>query len=307
MGSTFDKYTITPRSVEAYSGARGVTDYTQIGMFEQYERGYQFLSVLSLPKCMTENSSIKDMNNAIQLTMEREFRGLDGLPDVQADFLEITDGVNTQRMINKVNSDTSIEVSMNFFEKHGGLWTRYIEYYLSGIRDPKTQARTYHGLIADNILEPAWENEVFTLMYYVTDSTMLRLERAFLLANCQFTSANVSMYNGSRDNISNNELTVNISCFPIWNEEVNKAAKYLLEHTITGQKYNYNPDDKNRKFSPVAVSSAYDDYAQAAVLDSLDYEYGILHRDGTTNTFSDSNLGSKLSKDLAQAKQDDGA
>ena len=46
----FNPYTITPNTLTKYTALRGVTDFSQIGMFEQYEKGYQFLSVLSLPK-----------------------------------------------------------------------------------------------------------------------------------------------------------------------------------------------------------------------------------------------------------------
>ena len=179
----FNKYTITPKTLTEYTALRGVTDFSQAGMFEQYEKGYQFLSILKLPTFMemSKDSTLQQMNKNIRQTMEMEFRGLDGLPDMVSDTLEITDGINTQRFINKVTQETSVTVSMQYFEKHGSLFTKYSEYYLRGIRDPKTQARTYHGLIADGTLEPSLENEVFTMMYYVTDSTMLRLESCIAL------------------------------------------------------------------------------------------------------------------------------
>ena len=201
----FNNYTITPRNLTQYKAYRGVTDFSQIGQFNQYESGYQFLSVISLPRMMTENPAMQQMNANFKHMLEYEFRGLDGLPDLNADTFEITDGINTQRMINKVTKETSVTISSQYFEKSGGLITRYSEYYLTGIKDPASQAKTYHGLIADGTLAPGLENEVFTMMYYVTDSTMLRLERAVLLANCQLTKAETSMYNGSRDNISNKE------------------------------------------------------------------------------------------------------
>ena len=46
MGNNiFNPYTITPNTLTKYTALRGVTDFSQIGMFEQYEKGYQFLSV----------------------------------------------------------------------------------------------------------------------------------------------------------------------------------------------------------------------------------------------------------------------
>ena len=229
----FNDYTVTPRNLTQYTAFRGVTDFSQIGQFNQYESGYQFLSVIALPDFMRLNTKMKELNADFQHMLEFEFRGLDGLPDLNADTFEITDGINTQRMINRVTRETSITISSSYFEKSGGLINKWSEYYLTGIKDPYSQAKTYHGLIADGTLAPGLEHEVFTLMYYATDNTMLRLERAVLLANCQLTKAETSIYNGSRDNISNKEMTIEFNAYPIMGYNVDKAANYLLKQ-ITG-------------------------------------------------------------------------
>lgn len=289
MGNNiFNPYTITPNTLTKYTALRGVTDFSQIGMFEQYEKGYQFLSVISLPKFMEKlgekDDTIKQMNANLRQTMEMEFRGLEGLPDMTADTFEITDGINAQRMINRVTQETSVTVSMQYFEKHGSLFTKYSEYFLRGIRDPKTQARTYHGLIASGDLAPSLENEVFTMMYYVTDSTMLRLERAVLLCNCQIANSDMSMYNGSKDNITNNELTVEFNCFPIFGSEVDKAAKYLLEHEITGVSVTRDAQGlikyNGQGSADMAISRINNSTKlTASVLDSDGYKYGIMQKD----------------------------
>lgn len=268
----FNNYTITPRNLTQYTAYRGVTDFSQIGQFNQFESGYQFLSVLSLPNFMTKlgakNDILDQMNKNFVHMLEYEFRGLDGLPDMNADTFEITDGINTQRMINRVTSETSITVSSQYFEKSGGLITKYSEYYLSGIKDPKSQAKTYHGLIADGTLAPGLENEVFTLLYYVTDNTMLRLERAVLLANCQLTKAETSMYNGSRDNISNKEMSIEFNAYPLTGYQVDKAANYLLKQ-ITGVNVTVN--------NGTVQYNGYDpSVTNRATLDSADYLYGIM-------------------------------
>ena len=272
----FNNYTVTPHNLTQYTAYRGVTDFTQIGQFNQYESGYQFLSVLQMPRFLELNSSMEQMCKNFRHMLEFEFRGLDGLPDLQADTFEITDGINSQRMINKVTMETSTTVSMQYFEKAGGLITKFSEYYLTGIKDPKTQAKTYHGLIADDTLHPGLENEVFTLMYYVTDNTMLRLERAVLLANCQLTRAELSMYNGSRDNISNKEMTIEFNCFPIYGYEVDRAAKYLLEHEITGVGVNVE-NDVVHYGGAVNMSEYNGKTLKPTVLDSADYKYGIMN------------------------------
>ena len=283
-GILTDPSVVRPRNLTQYKAFRGITDFTQIGQFDQYETGYQFLEVISIPNFLKKDPSMAELNKSFVHMLEFEFRGLEGLNDIQADTYEITDGINTQRMINRVTWDTAVTVSMPYFEKRGSLITKYSEYYLTGIKDPKTQAKTYHGLIANNTLEPSLENEVFTLLYYVTDNTMLRLERAVLLANCQLTKAELSMYNGSRESINNREMQIEFNCFPIIGYEVDKAAAYLLSN-ITG--YKSNIVDGVHKFEDRGESVTH------TTLDSSSYRYGIL--DPTkTDTYANPKLANAI-------------
>ena len=197
---------------------------------------------------------------------EYEFRGIDGLPDLTTETMTITDGINEQQLINKVVADTSVTISSNYFEKKGSLITKFSEYYLTGIKDRNSQAKTYHGLIKRGYMEPNPENEVFTMLYYVTDNTMLRLEKAVLLANCQLTKAETSIYNGQKGQYDNKELSVEWNCYPITGVEVDKAAKVLLQD-ITGVKT--TSDGATTKYSVVKDKDV-------AVLDTAEFKYGIM-------------------------------
>lgn len=266
-----NNYSLKPRNITQYTAFRGVTDFTQIGQFAQFETGYSFLSVLQMPEFMVklgeQNSDIKSLVNSFKHMLEYEFRGLDGLPDIQGDTYEITDGINTQRLINKVTFDTAATVSSSYFEKTGGLITKFTELYLTGIKDKMSQAKSYHGLIKNNILAPGPENEVFTMLYYVTDNTMLNLERAVLLANCQFTTSRLSdILNSTKGDINNKEISLEWNCFPIMGYEVDKAANKLLQD-ITGVAT--STVDGTRTYRVVTEDNV-------AALDSADYKYGIL-------------------------------
>jgi hypothetical protein len=165
-----------------------------------------------------------------------------------------------------------------------------------------SQAKTYHGLIKNNLMDPGLENEVFTLLYYVTDNTYLRLERAVLLANCQLTSAQTSMYNTSRGDINNQSVTISFTAFPIMGVEVDKAAKSLLEE-ITGTTVNYSSNDvydpvyKDRTGDKLLGNHDAFGYpgSKTASLDSNDYLYGIMRTPTTANgTKKDGDEGSVL-------------
>lgn len=267
-----NNYTIRPRNLTQYTAYRGVTDFSQIGQFNQFETGYSFLSVIEMPKFLTilanQSTAVASLVSSFKHMLEFEFRGLTGLPDITAETTEITDGINSQNMISKVVSDTSVTISSNYFEKSGSLITKFSEYYLTGIKDRQSQAKHYHGLIKRGLLEPGYENEVFTMLYYVTDNTMLRLEKAYLLANCQLTKAETSMYDSTKGEIQNKEMTIEWTCFPIWGYEVDKAAKVLLED-ITGVSVDVTDTAGNVRYEVEKTENV-------AALDSADYLYGIM-------------------------------
>ena len=267
-----NNYSIKPRNLTQYTAFRGVTDFTQIGQFAQFESGYSFLSVLQMPEFMVklgeQDAAIGDLVKSFKHMLEYEFRGLDGLPDIQGDTMEITDGINTQRLINKVTFDTAATVSSSYFEKTGGLISKFSEIYLTGIKDKISQAKTYHGLIKNNILQPGPENEIFTMLYYVTDNTMLRIERAVLLCNCQLNTARLSdILNSTKGDINNKETSIEWNCFPVMGYEVDKAAAKLLQD-ITG----VNVSTTNGVPTYKVVSTE-----NVAALDSADYKYGIMN------------------------------
>lgn len=270
-----NNYSIKPKNLTMYSALRGVVDFTQLGQFDQFETGYAFLSVIKIPKFMeilaSQDTGVAAMVNSFKHMLEYEFRSLSGLPDITADVMTISDGSNEQKLINNVTKETSVTITTNYWERRGSLITKFIEYYLTGIKDPMSKAKTYHGLIKQGLLEPGLENEVFTFMYYVTDNTMLRLEKAYLLANVQPTQAQTSMYDFEKGNIANQDIGIQWNCFPITGYTVDKAAKKLLED-ITGVGVDVTDSAGNVSYKVKKTEGV-------ASLDSNDYTYGIMNAD----------------------------
>ena len=277
----FNDNVVNPKNIATYKARRGIMDFTQLGMFDQYESGYSFLAVLEMPRFMTAlakagNTDIADAVDAFQFMLEYEFRGITGLPDVTVNTLTLTDGANEAQVINDVVKDTSISVSMSFFEKRGSLITKFSEYYLTGIKDPYSKAKTYHGLLFDGSIDNSYRNEVFTMMYINTDNTMTAIEKAVLLCNMQLTKAETSMYDSERGQMGNKELSVEFNCLPIYGFEVDKAAKKLLKD-ITGVEYNA----KDRRYN---TDKDWKDGQKKAVLDSASYKFGIMDPDDTADS-----------------------
>ena len=286
-----NNYTIKPRNLTQYTAFRGVTDFTQIGQFNPFETGYSFLSVISMPKfidkCAEQDDNIKLLRNSFKHILEYEFRGLQGLPNIEGQTGTLTDGLNEVQYINQVRMDTSIQVSMDVIEKQGSTITKFAEFYLTGIKDRMTQAKTYHGLIENNIIEPGLENEVFTFLYYVTDNTMRRLERAVLLCNAQLTK-------GTIDNVP---MTLSFNAFPVMGLEVDKAAKTLLEdivgtvatYTQDGDKWHVNFAPNTKPVMEEGKDDGLGEHFYKATLDSNNYKYGILTDNADRNAAAGNN------------------
>lgn len=226
-----------PKNLMQYSLMRGVTDYGNLAQFDLFEKGYSGLAVLARPKYIetlgSTDQEVRDLLENFCAILECEFRGLDGIPDITAEAGTITNGITELQIIQKVTEDTSIQVSMRFWEKSGSTITKFTEYYLRGIKDPKTQAKHYHGLIQAGILSGGYENEVFTLLYYVTDNTYLQLEKAYLLLDAQLVTAETSMYNSERGQIDFQEVTVTFNCFPVTGDDVNLGAKNIIDFLVS--------------------------------------------------------------------------
>ena len=212
----------------------GVPDFGNLKQFNKYEKGYQFIRIVSIPKFLeklaTQNDDYRLLIENYKHIIEYEFKGLDGLDNISSDTFEITDGVSSLNMISKTNwNNTSI--SMRYQETSGSVITKTHELFLTGIKDPRTTFKTYHGLIEDGIIQdPGYQNEVFTFLYFVTDNTGLNIERAFLIMSAQPTTAELSIYNGEKGSIEVPEVSVEFNCYPVTSTEVNKVAQQVLDY-----------------------------------------------------------------------------
>lgn len=256
-------YIKAPRNISEFTLMKGVTDYSNLRQFDAFETSYGFLVVCSVPKFMSElagkDTRVKLLQDTFVHILEGEFKSIDGIPDITSDAPTLTNGANELQLINNVTMDTSIQISMPYYERSGAPLTNYARYYLTGIKDPNSKAKTYHGLIGSGnttITDPGPDNEVFTLLYYVTDNTCRKLEASFLFANCQLTQAPLStLYNMQKGDITFPEVTLNFNAFPIVSDKVNMYANKMLEYQL-----NYAPA------------------SQRLILDSNDFEYSVYER-----------------------------
>ena len=237
--------TMSTTDVQAFTLMRGVTDFSNLAQYDLYETGYSFLINLSIPKFLKNAKSLSDeykklINNYCHI-IEYDFRGMSGIDDITSDTGALTNGINELNIITRVNEQGGGQFSMNYFERAGSTITKVHELFLRGIKDPRTQFKRYNGQIkgprgsvtngtngSTNTINASYANEVFNYMLIVTDNTGFNVEKSYIIASAQPTTANTSIYQVERGQIGFSEIPVNMNGFPITGRVVNnKAAKML--------------------------------------------------------------------------------
>ena len=253
--------TMSTTDVQAFTLMRGVTDFSNLAQYDLYETGYSFLINLSIPKFLKNAKSLSDeykklINNYCHI-IEYDFRGMSGIDDITSDTGALTNGINELNIITRVNEQGGGQFSMNYFERAGSTITKVHELFLRGIKDPRTQFKRYNGQIKGprgaagsnngntNTINASYANEVFNYMLIVTDNTGFNVEKSYIIASAQPTTANTSIYQVERGQIGFSEIPVNMNGFPITGRVVNnKAAKmltYINQATCFDEmEYGYN-------------------------------------------------------------------
>jgi hypothetical protein len=153
---------------------------------------------------------------------------------MQGETSEITDGISTINMITKVTEQSAGSVTMTYNEKSGRTITKTIELFLRGLKDSRTQAKTYNGAIEyaksqGAVYNADYTKEVFNFLYTVTDNTMLTVEGSRILLNAQPPKAELSILNTTRGEISFKELGLEFNTFPVGGPRVNQIAQDYLD------------------------------------------------------------------------------
>lgn len=255
------------KDVTQFNLMRGVPDFGNLMQFTPYETGYAVFIICAIPKFMEElaryNSNYAKIIANWKHIIEYEFKSFDGLGGITADAIDLGDDLNKIQVINKVNMDSTTEFSLTYDEKSGSPITKFNKLYLTGIKDPRTQVKTYHGLIHKGLMEPGFENEVFTFLFINTDNTMRYVEYATLLIAGQINKADIDMYGSyNKGDIANKEVTVSFNAYPITSSKIDEYAQSCLNYLVADGKGNATDADGNK--IGIAINSMEYDYTKSA-------------------------------------------
>lgn len=237
--SSLFQHTKDFKDVTSYKLMRGVPDFGSLVQFNPYETGYAAFIICGMPRFIEllakKNVTYDKLMKNWMHIIEYEFKSFDGLEDMSADTIQLGDDLNNINVISKVNMQSASEFSLTYDEKSGSPLTKFAKLYLSGLKDPRTQVKTYHGLIHSGELEPGFENEVFTFLFMATDNTMREVEASYLLIGCQLNSADTSMYNYTKGDIAKKDVTVKFSGYPIQSEYIDEAASDMIKFLLSAE------------------------------------------------------------------------
>lgn len=237
----FYQFTHEFKDVTSYRLMRGVPDFGSLVQFNPYETGYACFIVCSMPRFMVELAKVNPEYNKLvanwQHIIEYEFKSFDGLEDMTADTYQLGDDLNNINIISRVNKQAASEFSLTYDEKMGTPLMKFHELYLSGIKDPRTQVKTYNGLIHSGKFDiVGFENEVFTFLFIATDNTMRFVERAVLIIGAQLNSADTGMFNYTKGDINKHDTQVKFSGYPIMgNKYVDMCAQDILNYLMSAK------------------------------------------------------------------------
>lgn len=246
-------HTVSTRDITKFTLMRGVTDYTALQQFDLYETGYSFLINLQIPGFLDKLSAKSSSGNGgsaegyaslisnYKHILEYDFRGAQGIEDITSETSALTNGIDDLQMITRVREQAASQFTMQYFERSGSVITKTHEAFLRGIKDPRTQFKRYLGLLngpttAANgseegnkvTIDKGFHQEVFHFLLIVTDNSGFNVEKAYILASCQPSAAQTSIYNVTRGEIQFSELSVSFNGFPISGRVVNsRACKFL--------------------------------------------------------------------------------
>lgn len=225
----------TPRNGYEFMMFKGVTDFTNLSQFNLFETGYGLLICIEVPKFIqmlaNKNDEIRNLLDIYIKTIESEFKSLSGLNSYSVESNPISDGIVEISPISKVTFEASGTFSMPYMEKSGSPLSRFHEIVLRGIKDPRSEFKTYFGeLEADYSLEAGFEKECFSFLYLITDNTGRELERAIYFTGCQPQSAPFSeLFEITKGTIDNPEISLEYSYHMVESEEINKIALSILD------------------------------------------------------------------------------
>lgn len=265
--AALNDYMVTnDKNMSEFSYFLGGVDVTNqnLNQFNPYIRGYARLFMYRAPFFMEKK--FPELTNRFKSYLETGFRRVSGLSDLTVDFVDFEGGFGSQRFSNPSStSDDTNSITIALYELSGSPIREFIETWISGVRDPRTNVAHYHGAIAgpgeditDGKVEYSEANHSAELIYYTMDPTCTRIEYACLLAHCFPTKSDRDHLNFETNSHENAEYEVEFRCTKYESRYINDiAAFYLMADTIKYSYLDFNPNISRADVEAAMATSSF--------------------------------------------------
>ena len=217
-------------------------DVTQqnLDQMTPYVPGIARLFMLTTPYWM--ETQFPTMTKNFKSYIETGYKSVEGIGDLDADFIEIEGGWAAQKFsnISQVRDNTD-EITIQLYEQTGSPVREFIETWMTGTRDSRNGVAHYHGGI-DAGIDYSEKNHTAEFVYFTMDPTARKIEYACMFAHCFPTKSPRSHLNytsGSRGEVL---MDLSFKTTKYESRYVNDlAAYYLIRDKLTYNYLNFNP------------------------------------------------------------------
>ena len=157
-------------------------DHGRLNQYDFMVGGYGMFFWINLPTFM--QSGNPTLATRFKNLTEKGATSFDGIQDMQVSTEDVTGGIAGNSFKQVTNMKDEFDTfTMKVYELQGSPYREAIEYWLTGIRDPKSGWATYHGQIQQNGMTYSAANHSGELIYIATDPSGMKVEYACIVAN----------------------------------------------------------------------------------------------------------------------------
>lgn len=222
-------------------------DDKNINQFQQKMTGFGFFFWTKSPPMFDKGNP--ELWRAFKNYTEKGASTFDGFGSMTLDTSEITGGINGRPIVlPEVTKEDQNTFSMQVWEPKGSMCKSTIEWWMTGISDPETGFRHYHGLIGGGQLESKPSNHTAECIYIQTDETGYGIETAAFYANVFPTNIDKSDANFTSGDHTYVQLTLEFACRKYQSQYINEVAKEIIKNYWKLEHYQeYKPESLTSK------------------------------------------------------------
>lgn len=244
------------KSFENFSYFLGGIDVTHQNLdeFTPYITGVSRIFMHKPPLFM--HVGFPDLTKNFKTYIESGYTKIDGISDVDVNFVEFEGGFAGQKFSNvSLAQDNTDTLSMTLYELSGSPVREFLDTWVSGVRDPRSGIAHYHGLIEGNSqgkIEYCETNHTAEFIYATLDPTGIRPEYCCMFAHAFPTKVPKSHLNYSKGDRNNVEMDIEFKVTKYESPAINDIGIWYINNS----KVTYNYLD----FDPHVNSKGYTDY-----------------------------------------------